>query len=132
MGADDVHRVGAGELLAVAPADVADDEVVARQVHRVVPETNAVAGGGLAGDGDFVFVEGESAAGAGWQADVAGNGEDDGAALGGCGGHGIGEGTGTGGVAVGDRIDIAAPTAVGSGAEAFRTGKGGELGVGSR
>ena len=108
---------------------MADDDVGGRDPEGAVLQADAVAGGGLAGDGDLRLGEAESV-----DVDVAADGEDDGAAGGGGIGEAVGEGTGVGGAAgeIGDVVDVAAATAGGIGAVALGAGEGGDLGVNGR
>ena len=98
-------------------------------VMRRVPslQADAVAGRGLAGNGDVGLDDAQVRS---WNVDVAADGENDRAAGGGGRGDALGERAGAGGGQVGDGVDVAATTAGGVGAETLRAGKGGDLGRG--
>jgi hypothetical protein len=104
---------------------VADHDVAAVDDEGAELESDAVAGGGLTGNGDAGFVEVELV-----DADVTADAEDDGAAGGGCRGDGVGEGAGAAAVEIGDVIDVAAAAAAGEGAETLGAGEGRDLGRG--
>ena len=126
----DIDRIASCGLLAIAPADRADDNVIAREIHRIIPKTDAIARRGLAGDGDFVFVHRESAARPRGETDVSRDGKNDRATCRGCGLDAVRKRARARGIEVGDNVDIAAAAAGRGGAIALRSGKRRELGIG--
>ncbi len=125
----EVHAIAAGAALAVAEAHMADDDVLGGEEHGAVAEADAAARRGLAGDGDTGLGDAQVFARYG---DVAGDGEDDGAAGVGRGGDGVGEGARAGALEIGDGVNITAASAGGVGAETLGPGEGGDAGVQER
>ncbi len=131
---DHVGRVSAHErvvLHAVHVAqprtDEADDHVVrVARIKRVARQADAVAGRGLAGDGEVALGDAQG----GVEVDRSGDGEDDGARDGDVAiGHALAQRARAGIVEVGDNVNVAAASAAGKAAKALRPWEGDRLGA---